>query len=80
MFQCCIDLKRNCLVIGTTGTETRFLSESELPPCARLNNPPSDLVNHAVGTMNEEEDQQLAQVLDISQKEFSGGASGMGSS
>ncbi|XP_015911599.1 protein DDI1 homolog 2 [Parasteatoda tepidariorum] len=29
--QCCIDLKRNILVIGTTGTETRFLSESELP-------------------------------------------------
>ena len=33
-----------------------------------------------MGTMNEEEDQQLAQVLDISQKEFSGGASGMGNS
>lgn len=29
--QCCIDLKRNLLVIGTTGTETRFLSENELP-------------------------------------------------
>ena len=24
------------LVIGTTGTETRFLSEAELPECARL--------------------------------------------
>lgn len=24
------------LVIGTTGTETRFLSEAELPDCARL--------------------------------------------
>jgi len=29
--QCCIDLKRNLLVIGTTGTETRFLSENEIP-------------------------------------------------
>ncbi|KAF8792332.1 protein DDI1 homolog 2-like [Argiope bruennichi] len=29
--QCCIDLKRNVLVIGTTGTETPFLSESDLP-------------------------------------------------
>lgn len=29
--QCCIDLKRNILVIGTTGTETPFLTESELP-------------------------------------------------
>lgn len=29
--QCCIDLKRNALVIGTTGTETPFLPEGELP-------------------------------------------------
>ncbi|XP_022668053.1 protein DDI1 homolog 2-like isoform X1 [Varroa destructor] len=34
--QCVIDLKRDCLVIGTSGTETRFLPESELPTCARL--------------------------------------------
>lgn len=36
MFQCCIDLKRNVLHIGTTGTETLFLSERDLPECARL--------------------------------------------
>jgi len=35
-WQCAIDLKKNLLVIGTTGTETRFLSEAELPECARL--------------------------------------------
>merc|ERR1712198_75105 len=34
--QCTLDLKRNCLVIGTTGTETPFLSEADLPPCARI--------------------------------------------
>ncbi|XP_013861675.1 protein DDI1 homolog 2 isoform X2 [Austrofundulus limnaeus] len=34
--QCSIDLKKSVLVIGTTGTETRFLSEAELPDCARL--------------------------------------------
>ncbi|MED6241697.1 protein DDI1 homolog 2 isoform X2 [Girardinichthys multiradiatus] len=34
--QCSIDLKKSLLVIGTTGTETRFLSEAELPECARL--------------------------------------------
>ncbi|XP_012787411.2 protein DDI1 homolog 1 [Sorex araneus] len=34
--QCSIDLRRNVLVIGTTGTETYFLSEGELPSCARL--------------------------------------------
>ncbi|XP_045470297.1 protein DDI1 homolog 2 isoform X2 [Harmonia axyridis] len=34
--QCCIDLRKNVLRIGTTGTETPFLSERELPECARL--------------------------------------------
>ncbi|CAG9557991.1 unnamed protein product [Danaus chrysippus] len=34
--QCNIDLKRNVLHIGTTGTETPFLPEAELPECARL--------------------------------------------
>uniref|UniRef100_A0A8C9ZQN9 DNA-damage inducible protein 2 n=1 Tax=Sander lucioperca TaxID=283035 RepID=A0A8C9ZQN9_SANLU len=34
--QCSIDLKKNVLLIGTTGTETRFLCEAELPECARL--------------------------------------------
>ncbi|XP_076757840.1 DNA damage inducible 1 homolog rngo isoform X1 [Xylocopa sonorina] len=29
--QCCIDLKKNVLTIGTTGTETPFLAEGELP-------------------------------------------------
>lgn len=35
--QCCIDLKNNVLVIGTTGTKTNFLTENQLPDCARLN-------------------------------------------
>ena len=34
--QCSIDLKENVLIIGTTGTKTQFLTESELPDCARL--------------------------------------------
>lgn len=34
--QCSIDLKRNVLVIGTTGTQTHFLPEGDLPPCAKL--------------------------------------------
>ncbi|XP_053451455.1 protein DDI1 homolog 1 [Nycticebus coucang] len=33
--QCSIDLKRNVLVIGTTGTQTHFLPEGELPACAK---------------------------------------------
>lgn len=36
ILQCSIDLKKSVLLIGTTGTETRFLSEAELPECARL--------------------------------------------
>ncbi|XP_023587929.1 protein DDI1 homolog 2 isoform X2 [Trichechus manatus latirostris] len=34
--QCSIDLKKNVLVIGTTGSQTTFLPEGELPDCARL--------------------------------------------
>lgn len=33
--QCTIDLKRNVLHIGTTGTETPFLPESEIPDYSR---------------------------------------------
>ncbi len=36
LIQCSIDLKKNVLLIGTTGTETHFLPEAELPECARL--------------------------------------------
>lgn len=34
--QCSIDLKRNVLFVGTTGTETPFLGESEIPRSERL--------------------------------------------
>ena len=42
--QCSIDLKNNELIIGTTGTRTRFLPESELPECARLTGSPEEEV------------------------------------
>ncbi|XP_003745507.1 protein DDI1 homolog 2 [Galendromus occidentalis] len=35
-FECVLDLKQNELIIGTTGTRTQFLPESELPAHARL--------------------------------------------
>lgn len=41
--QCCIDLNRNLLVIGSSGTETPFLSESELPECAKLSSKMIDM-------------------------------------
>ncbi|KAM4827874.1 protein DDI1 homolog 1 [Thomomys bottae] len=34
--QCSIDLKKNVLVIGTTGTQTSFLPEAEVPGCGML--------------------------------------------
>lgn len=34
--QCTIDLQHNVLRIGTTGTETKFLPENELPTHSRL--------------------------------------------
>lgn len=40
--QCSIDLKKNVLRIGTTGTETPFLAEQDLPECARLSTAHSD--------------------------------------
>ncbi|XP_040843885.1 protein DDI1 homolog 2 isoform X1 [Ochotona curzoniae] len=53
--QCSIDLKKNVLVIGTTGSQTTFLPEAELPECARL----------AYGAVRPEEiaDQELAEAI-----------------
>merc|ERR1712141_699708 len=63
--QCSIDLKRNLLVIGSTGTETPFLAESELPECARLSNRQME-----GKSASELEDQQLAEALAKSQAEM----------
>ncbi|KAK7093888.1 protein DDI1 homolog 2-like isoform X2 [Littorina saxatilis] len=60
--QCIIDLQKNVLKFGTTGTETPFLSESDLPDHARLN------VNQSENATDE--DRQLAEAMDRSQKEM----------
>ena len=57
--QCCIDLKRNMLVFGSTGTETSFLSESELPECARLSVQGKD----PAATAMDEDDKQMQEAL-----------------
>ncbi|XP_064460591.1 protein DDI1 homolog 2-like isoform X2 [Ornithodoros turicata] len=69
--QCLIDLKRNVLVIGTTGTETPFLGEGELPDCARQ--PP--LTTPSTTTLQEQEDRALAQAL-VKSREEAGPSSG----
>ncbi|XP_044017934.1 protein DDI1 homolog 2 isoform X1 [Aphidius gifuensis] len=56
--QCCIDLRKNVLTIGTTGTETTFLTEGELPECARLS-----------GNNDTLDDQDYQKVLEDSAKE-----------
>merc|ERR1712096_144956 len=63
--QCTIDLKKNVLVIGTTGTETPFLPESELPPCARQSTQLSeeDVLKASAKETAALEDKQLAEAL-----------------
>ena len=51
-------------MIGTTGTETRFLSEGDLPEHARL--------NRQLSGMEMDEDHQLAEALAKSAEENSG--------
>ena len=62
--QCCIDLKRNVLVIGTTGRETPFLGEGDVPEHARL--------NRTIEPNQPSEDQQLAEALQRSAQEAAG--------
>merc|ERR1719312_267948 len=63
--QCTIDLKKNVLVIGTTGTETPFLPEAALPPCARLSTQVNedDVVKNSAKEAAAEEDRQLAEAI-----------------
>eukprot|EP00117_Sycon_ciliatum_P002235 scpid38215/ scgid1539/ len=54
IIQCCIDLRKNVLHIGTTGTETPFLAEKDLPSDARLT---------MARTMSDASDAELAATL-----------------
>ena len=76
MLQCCIDLKKNVLHIGTTGTETPFLPEGELPECARLSGEQSDKADD----VQEMEDRELAEAISKSSAEASSSSVGVGSS
>jgi len=63
--QCCIDLARNVLVIGSTSNEAPFLAESDLPECARLSGRSAD-----GKSASELEDQQIAEAMGRSQSEM----------
>ncbi|XP_050433018.1 protein DDI1 homolog 2 [Adelges cooleyi] len=71
--QCCIDLKNNVLRIGTTGTETPFLPENELPDCARLTTS-SDY------DVDKKEDKELKKAMEESKKMYQSGESSSSSS
>lgn len=53
------------LRIGTTGTETKFLAESDLPECARLSSTSEEEVISR--SIKESEDRQLQEALRNSQ-------------
>ncbi|XP_040578815.1 protein DDI1 homolog 2 [Lepeophtheirus salmonis] len=64
--QCSIDLKRNVLIIGSTGTETPFLTESELPDFARLS---ANQTEEASGNMIGSEEKDIEEALKRSVQE-----------
>ncbi|KAJ0183692.1 hypothetical protein K1T71_000115 [Dendrolimus kikuchii] len=65
--QCNIDLKRNVLRIGTTGTETPFLPESELPECARLSGYSEDEIISQ--SLRDHQERQVKEALEKSKQE-----------
>lgn len=72
--QCNIDLKENVLVIGSTGTTTKFLAEADLPECARLNTRgkdggPEDMDEAMKASANEHEENLLKDAIKKSEDE-----------
>ncbi|KAG7159225.1 DDI1 2-like [Homarus americanus] len=75
----CIDLKNNKLHIGTTGTVTNFLGESELPDSARLTSPDEEeAMQESEKTAKELDDRVLAEALAASSKNTDGNPSTSG--
>ncbi|KAF2353119.1 Ubiquitin domain [Trinorchestia longiramus] len=81
--QMVIDLAKNVLQIGTTNTVTRFLSEAELPECARLTQG-TDLKTEEQALLEseqqarKEEDEAVARALAASADQHEAGSSGSG--
>ncbi|XP_017784750.1 PREDICTED: protein DDI1 homolog 2 isoform X2 [Nicrophorus vespilloides] len=76
--QCAIDLKTNVLKIGTTGTETRFLPESDLPDCARLSSASEeDMIRES---RKQAEEMELEKAIRNSTKDAQGASTSGGNS
>jgi DNA damage-inducible protein 1 len=71
--QCCIDLKDNLLLIGTTGTTTKFLTEAELPECARLTGSPEEEHKALQESARLAEELELKSALERSVREAASG-------
>ncbi|XP_075154831.1 DNA damage inducible 1 homolog rngo [Haematobia irritans] len=70
--QCNIDLQRNVLRIGTTGTETHFLPESELPDCARLSGNSDEELKVMEQSANDSEEKAIKDAIEQSKREAAG--------
>lgn len=70
--QCSIDLKNNMLLIGTTGTTTPFLTESELPDCARLTGSPEEEKKALEESSKMAEELEIKAAIERSAKEGAG--------
>lgn len=79
--QCNIDLQKNVLRIGTTGTETTFLAENELPECARLSGPAVDDESRAIEeSMKAAEQRSIQESMDQSRQQMAGPSASASSS
>lgn len=67
--QCNIDLQRNVLRIGTTGTETPFLPENELPDCARLTGNSEEEFKLLEQSVSEAESRAIQQAIEQSKQD-----------
>ncbi|XP_058460569.1 protein DDI1 homolog 2 isoform X3 [Malaya genurostris] len=67
--QCNIDLKNGVLRIGTTGTETKFLAEGDLPECARLTGSPEEEHRAMAESARIAEEMALKQALSKSEQD-----------
>lgn len=74
--QCSIDLKNNNLLIGTTGTTTHFLTESELPDCARLTGSPEEEKRALEESAKISEELDIKAAMERSAKDSTSGAAG----
>ncbi|XP_055386976.1 protein DDI1 homolog 2 [Condylostylus longicornis] len=74
--QCNIDLQNNVLKIGTTGTETRFLPESDLPECARLTGSPEEEMKALQDSTRTAEEREIQRAIEQSKKEHKERGSG----